>query len=567
MAKDKTKYLAITIAGAVSLGSYESGAMYELLDAIAQHNADPTTKKIGDYVKIDVITGASAGGMTGAILTQRLLFQRKDFVGPYDNPLYNTWVLGVDIRNLVDYDSQDVKEGGDSPPDLSLLSSAFIARVAQREIKTTDDTGLIPVRGGPHAAVDASRGIYLGLALTNINGLDFTKNLISGGEFLFTDFSDQMLRKVAVTDRARAPWSEIADAAVASGSFPFAFHTRELLRSKADYSGEGNLQWPGADPFPFDYTDGGALQNQPLGLARKLVAEIEESLKDPETRVYFLVSPNPLKSSRDDSYTEGSTTVGALLIRLISLYMAQATFQDWLTAEEVNDQIVEFRRRIIQLAHAIRDGKIDQVSLKGIMNAWSAPIVIPGISGQDLSKRRKQVRRRYQFEIAELGVVNGSTVDAFVDIVVALESAARLSDRDLMTIYGVICQSSNTAGAGLWAFVGFLDQKFRKHDYDLGRTKMQALLTRKDFNKGPLGPLRFTPQKIDPLDGSLKGLKLKNVPKGDVKALRDGLQQRVRDIVDYELANYPVLNDIAAGLVSGLLGSVVDWEFSRDVQG
>jgi predicted acylesterase/phospholipase RssA len=72
MGKAETKYAAVTIAGAVSLGSYESGAMYELLDALAQHNASPLTKQSGDYVKIDVITGASAGGVTGAILTQRL---------------------------------------------------------------------------------------------------------------------------------------------------------------------------------------------------------------------------------------------------------------------------------------------------------------------------------------------------------------------------------------------------------------------------------------------------------------------------------------------------------------
>jgi hypothetical protein len=138
-----------------------------------------------------------------------------------------------------------------------------------------------------------------------------------------------MLRKLGIADRSPAPWDEIANAAVASGSFPFAFHTRELLRAKADYSGEQNLQWPGSDPYPFDYTDGGALQNQPLGMARNLVAEIEGSLQDPATRAYFLVSPNPLKSSHDDRYTEGSTTIGALLIRSISIYMEQAAFQDW----------------------------------------------------------------------------------------------------------------------------------------------------------------------------------------------------------------------------------------------
>ncbi|MGD0494395.1 MAG: patatin-like phospholipase family protein, partial [Steroidobacteraceae bacterium] len=87
-----TKYLAITIAGAVSLGSYEAGATYEILDAIRQHNEHPDTIKNDDYIRIDVLTGASAGGMTAAILAQKLLFQKDTFVGPngksspYDNP-------------------------------------------------------------------------------------------------------------------------------------------------------------------------------------------------------------------------------------------------------------------------------------------------------------------------------------------------------------------------------------------------------------------------------------------------------------------------------------------------
>jgi hypothetical protein len=36
--EDMPKRLAITIAGAVSLCSYEAGVLYEVLDAIHQHN-------------------------------------------------------------------------------------------------------------------------------------------------------------------------------------------------------------------------------------------------------------------------------------------------------------------------------------------------------------------------------------------------------------------------------------------------------------------------------------------------------------------------------------------------
>jgi hypothetical protein len=49
---------AITVAGAVSLGSYEAGVLYEILDALAQHNAG-----IPDDQKnlVDVLTGPLCG--------------------------------------------------------------------------------------------------------------------------------------------------------------------------------------------------------------------------------------------------------------------------------------------------------------------------------------------------------------------------------------------------------------------------------------------------------------------------------------------------------------------------
>ncbi len=57
----KSQRLAITIVGAVSLGSYEAGVMYEIIEAIRQHNEN--TPEIEKQIKIDVITGASAGAI------------------------------------------------------------------------------------------------------------------------------------------------------------------------------------------------------------------------------------------------------------------------------------------------------------------------------------------------------------------------------------------------------------------------------------------------------------------------------------------------------------------------
>ncbi|MFO0210364.1 MAG: patatin-like phospholipase family protein, partial [Pseudanabaena sp.] len=81
-----SRKLAIAISGAVSLGSYEAGVMYEVLEAIAVHNALPENND--KRIEIDVITGASAGGMTAGILAQKLLCDGKSLRDPYTNPLY-----------------------------------------------------------------------------------------------------------------------------------------------------------------------------------------------------------------------------------------------------------------------------------------------------------------------------------------------------------------------------------------------------------------------------------------------------------------------------------------------
>src|ERR1700751_3205479 len=94
------KRLAITVAGAVSLGSYEAGVLYEIFHAIGQHNADPATSE-ADKIVVDVLTGASAGGMTATIATQKLLFEADALAGPYANSLYRPWVADVNINSLL----------------------------------------------------------------------------------------------------------------------------------------------------------------------------------------------------------------------------------------------------------------------------------------------------------------------------------------------------------------------------------------------------------------------------------------------------------------------------------
>jgi len=158
------KKLAITISGAVSLGCYEAGVLFEVITALDYHNrsADGEAK-----IEIDVLTGASAGGMTAAIAAQKLLFEAEALNDPYDNSLYRAWVKDIDLEGLLKLQAFE-------DPTHSLFSSNLVEDISKKHLTDRYTSG-IPVARNKHAA--ASDTIHLGLALANLNGIDYQRDL------------------------------------------------------------------------------------------------------------------------------------------------------------------------------------------------------------------------------------------------------------------------------------------------------------------------------------------------------------------------------------------------------
>src|SRR5580698_281416 len=148
------KRLAVTIAGAVSLGSYEAGVLYEVLDAIHHHNNDSATGD-SDRIVIDVFTGASAGAQTVIILAQKLMYSAGEFRGPYDNPLYHAWVERISLEGL--------QQTADDEPALHSVYSSDLIETISREALLSRYVGTPPPKER-HAAVGGS--IRVGVALT-----------------------------------------------------------------------------------------------------------------------------------------------------------------------------------------------------------------------------------------------------------------------------------------------------------------------------------------------------------------------------------------------------------------
>lgn len=542
------KKLAITIAGAVSLGSYESGVLYEVLDAIDQHN---TKSDADNRIVIDVLTGASAGGMTAIILAQKLLFSAEEFVGPYDNPLYNTWVKRISLAGL-----QATQK--DEPALDSIFSSDLIETISKETLMTRYSSSP-PVPAERHAA--AGDSIRVGVAITNLNGIAYGYDVAPAGKFTYVNYADQFTRNaVAATCDNPEFWEPLRQAAVACGAFPIAFRTQDLQRSaKAepdDYAAENLVPWA-HDPATFTYSDGGILQNQPLGIAKNLVDLIDQH-QNQDKRFYLFVSPHANDPESNDDFHAANADYVRMIKRLISVVMGQSGFQDWITALGVNKRVALLDERAAGLKDAILRGEIGVPALAATASSLLR-LFFPGgthmppgaTQPETLEAAQTRIASQYASEMAELSATPGQA-DAFRDSVLAFESAAGLGARDLMTIYGVTATDTELAGGGLEAFLGFFDQKFRDHDYDVGRAHARQVLTNPELaNAGAIGPILYTGSEIRPIDARLDGLKLSGAPSADLDQFKSGMEARVKQMTRELLGPVASLvSDPLAGLAT-----------------
>jgi hypothetical protein len=553
------KRLAITISGAVSLGSYEAGVLWETLEAIRQHNGNPLTE-IDNRIYVDVLTGASAGGMTAIILGQKLLYSGDQFQGPYNNPLYNCWVKRISLQGL-----QDTQR--DEPALHSIFSSDLIEQISHETLMDRYKSAPVPP-AIPHAA--AAPAIRIGVALTNLNGVNYGLNVKPEGKFIYIRYVDQMTRVAdGVASDTQKFWEPLRQAAVACGAFPFAFRTQDVERSaKAepqDYPSENLMPWNN-DPRTFTYTDGGVFQNQPLGMAKNMVDEVDQH-QDQENRFYLFVSPNAKDTEANDNFHEENADYVNLLLRLISVIFGQAGFQDWITAEGLNDKIKLLDIRAAGLKDAILAGEINveclQTTATAILSLFfkNGAQKSPGAAQpEELGDAQARIANQYKEEMDALQGIPGAP-QAFRDSVLAFETAAGLGARDKMTIYGVTAKDSELAGAGLEAFLGFFDQVFRDHDYDVGRTHARAFLNDPVISQpGNIGPFNLDANQstISPIDHRLDGLRLSHVPVGDLAQFKNGAKDRVNEMLKELIGNWSIVADpIADRLLSASLDLLI----------
>jgi hypothetical protein len=112
--------LGIVMAGAVSAGAYSAGVMDFIIEALDAYEAAKLKEDwdgpIHD-VRVPVLAGASAGGMTSAIVALNSfhdlvhVWPDRPLPPPEANRLYSSWVTDISIERLLD--TTDLGKHGD----------------------------------------------------------------------------------------------------------------------------------------------------------------------------------------------------------------------------------------------------------------------------------------------------------------------------------------------------------------------------------------------------------------------------------------------------------------------
>ncbi len=320
--------IGLSMAGAVSAGAYTAGVMDYLLEALeswqkAKDLGIPGTPK--HNVVIEVLTGASAGGMTAVITAAAI---QKNFphvnagnffsqVGT-ENPLYDSWVnlteeTESDMMSQM-LDSSDISSSPKLNPKQevrSLFNSLFIEKIARR---TLDNTTRDPAINRPYFAGN----FELLTTLTNLRGYNYELEFITATgkrEDRMTMHKDlvhfQLNPSGMYQDDGKIPFhfntsdglnkDLLVDAAIATGAFPGGLAPRVVIRDPKFVNdnhllkithGKKYLVDPLAD-YNAVCVDGGVINNEPYDLTETIMtdrrkAEIRRSANKEEAKHFKL---------------------------------------------------------------------------------------------------------------------------------------------------------------------------------------------------------------------------------------------------------------------------------------
>jgi hypothetical protein len=363
MPSDRTFELGLVMAGAISAGAYTAGVLdflFEALDAYNEEKQKPGWDGPTHDVRIPIMSGASAGGMTSAICALQAfhdlahVWPDKPVPPPDQNRLYSSWVTDISLDRLLETSDLDA-------PGIRGLKSVLCCDVLD---KIVDEAFTM---SGNRERAWIGRGddhcLRVRMTLTNLRGAPYSFQLFGSdtdetyGMLNHGDYFDFTVgRKPAaapgttpldVTNLAQKEWDVYRQTALATGAFPVGLAPRIIERPNTTFYGEAqsfgyedpltgkycpvapDACFDDVSPYAFVSVDGGVIDNAPLELARRYlsgspVAQNERS-GDGADKAVLLIAPFPNFAAAPPK--DDDDLLVHVLQRLLSALIDQARFK------------------------------------------------------------------------------------------------------------------------------------------------------------------------------------------------------------------------------------------------
>ncbi|HEX5055103.1 MAG TPA: patatin-like phospholipase family protein [Gammaproteobacteria bacterium] len=359
-------------AGAISAGAYTSGVIDFMVYALDEwYRLKKENSPVPPHdVKLSTFSGASAGGIT-AVLGAAYLGSDQPSIKDEEsaaknkglNKLFDSWVERIDFESLLDTRDLNNKKN----PVLSLLDSTVLSEIADAGLDITPRSGRRPY---------VADSFELLLTVTNLRGVPYSFRVESDKPAAFdmalhadyVHFSISDAGNGNHPDRYAMSWSEFGAqsssvkermklSAMATGAFPIGLAPRTLRHTIADESRRdcySSREWliptpeskphacftPGPVPpnwgelerpyqYEFQCVDGGVMNNEPLELARRMIAGTAKrntQSGEEAKKAVLLIDPFPSTTFFDGKYKPASGLFG-LVLKLFAALKNQARFK------------------------------------------------------------------------------------------------------------------------------------------------------------------------------------------------------------------------------------------------
>lgn len=445
--------LSLTISGAVALGAYEGGALAALIHAIR-----PLLGGDDAPLRLDAVGGASAGSITG-LLTARTVLEGLDPV----QVMQTAWVEDDGIGTLLGH------------TDAAPLSIDELRQMATRVLQPA---------GSPTATNTQSSPVRMSFVLACLRGLDYTIPALRAVRPVtatsYIDFYDATLRQGEPLQEIVGPaGSSMLDAVLASSANAMGFPPYILDRAPIRKAYDFVTNFPASNELW--YTDGGTLNNEPLGRTLDLTNTLD-STGDGFERLHVLIHPHPTGSPTDDAWADPARrpTWVETLQRASALQRTQSLFADLKQVEKTNSRIA-WANDLVQ-------------SLSSTMAG------LPAEGRQAIADTLRGVVAKQRGQREQLREGSTSAADAPAAEVDAAADLTALLTESICTVAGVAGRTMSAveiispllippepgqppvpveqllSGEFLFHFGGFLDRKLRMADFDLGYLSTLAWL-------------------------------------------------------------------------------------------